>query len=93
MLGQAKKIASFFSSSVIRSQYLSKQIQQFGLTREKCDNYSVSSACDLHRVKLTIPLLDHIIEELEHRFPSEMCDLYNGFYIIPSKFLHCIDVD
>jgi hypothetical protein len=235
MLGQAKKIASFFSGSVIRSQYLSKQIQHFGLTREKLaapsttcwveritsldgfleafevifqalnymqtggkgefkdsssdaqtyfctikhfeflvslvvtmnvfdhtlaltvqlqqrkmdiaeslkhinllkstmaklraevdeyhnlyydqalklakklklrekipricetqihrDNYAVSTARDLHRVKLTIPLLDHIIEELEHRFPSEMCDFYNGFYIIPRNFLHCIQVN
>ena len=35
MLGQAKKIASFFSGSIIHSQYLSKQIQHFGLIREK----------------------------------------------------------
>ncbi len=56
------------------------------------DNYPVSRARDLHRVKLTIPLLDHIIEELEHRFPSEM-DFYNGFCIIPRNFLHCVQVN
>ena len=46
-----------------------------------------------YRVKLTIPLLDHIIEQIEFRFPSEMCNLYNGFYIIPGVFLKCTGVD
>ena len=57
------------------------------------DNYPVQTASDLYRVKLTIPLLDFLLEQLEFRFPSEMCNLYNGFYIIPSIFLNCKDVD
>ena len=40
----------------------------------------------------TDSLLDHLKEEIESRFPSEMCNLYNGFYVIPSIFLHCKDV-
>jgi hypothetical protein len=57
------------------------------------ENYPVSTGRDYYRVKLTIPLLDHLIEQIEFRFPSEMCNLYNGFYIIPGIFLMCKDVD
>ena len=53
------------------------------------ENYPVANGRDYYRVKLTIPLLDHLIEQMEFRFPSEMCNLYNGFYIIPSIFLKC----
>ena len=40
------------------------------------ENYPVTSGRDYYRVKLTIPLLDHLIEQMEFRFPSEMCNLY-----------------
>ena len=53
------------------------------------ENYPVTNGRDYYRVKLTIPLLDHLIEQMKFRFPSEMCNLYNGFYIIPSIFLKC----
>ena len=53
------------------------------------ENYPVTNGRDYYRVKFTIPLLDHLIEEMEFRFPSEMCNLYNGFYLIPSIFLKC----
>ena len=52
-----------------------------------CENYPVANGRDYY--KLTIPLLDHLIEQMEFPFPSEMCNLYNGFYIIPSIFLKC----
>jgi hypothetical protein len=57
------------------------------------DNYPANTARDYYRLKLTIPLLDHVIGEIESRFPSEMCNLYNGFYVIPSNFLHCKGVN
>ena len=57
------------------------------------DNYDVHSARNYYRVKLTIPLLDHLIEQMEFRFPSETCNLYNGFYIIPGIFLNCKGLD
>ena len=53
------------------------------------ENYPVANGRDYYRVKLTIPLLDHLIEQMEFRFPSEICNLYNGFYIIPSIFFKC----
>ena len=59
-------------------------------TREK---YPVTTGRDYFRVKLTIPLLDHLIEQIEFWFPSEMCNFYNGFYIIPGIFLNCQNVD
>jgi hypothetical protein len=57
------------------------------------DNYPANTARDYYRLKLTIPLLDHVIREIESHFPSEMCNLYNGFYVIPSNFLHCKGVN
>ncbi|XP_028394480.1 52 kDa repressor of the inhibitor of the protein kinase-like [Dendronephthya gigantea] len=45
----------------------------------KCDNHPTSTACDYNRLTVTIPLIDHVITEIEYRFPSEMCNLYNGF--------------
>ena len=57
------------------------------------DNYPANTAHDYYRLKLTIPLLDHVIREIESHFPSEMCNLYNGFYVIPSNFLHCKGVN
>ena len=53
------------------------------------ENYPVTNGRDYYRVKFTIPLLDHLIEQMEFQFPSEMCNLYNRFYIIPSMFLKC----
>ncbi|CAB4020692.1 Hypothetical predicted protein [Paramuricea clavata] len=58
-----------------------------------CENYPVTTGHDYYRVKLTIPLLDHLIEQIEFQFPSEMCNLYNGFYVIPGIFLMCKNVD
>ncbi|XP_028413110.1 52 kDa repressor of the inhibitor of the protein kinase-like [Dendronephthya gigantea] len=55
----------------------------------KHDNHPTSTACDYYRLTVTIPLIDHVIAEIEYRFPSEMCNLYNGFYILPRNFLHC----
>ena len=56
------------------------------------ENYPVDKKRDLYRLKLTIPLFYHI-GEIESRFPSQMCDVYRGFYIIPCNFLHCKKVD
>ena len=56
-------------------------------------NYPVSTTRDYYRVKLTIPLLDYLIDQIEFRFPSKMCDLYRGFYVVPGVFLHCEDLD
>ena len=57
------------------------------------ENYTASTPREYYRLKLTIPFLDHLIEEMESRFPSEMCNLYNVFYVIPAVFLHCKDLD
>ena len=57
------------------------------------ENYDATNGCDYYRVKLTIPLLDHLIEQIEYRFPAEMSNLYSGFYIIPGIFLNCKGVD
>ena len=56
-------------------------------------NYPVSTTRDYYRVKLTIPLLDYLIDQSEFRFPSKMCDLYRGFYVVPGVFLNCKDLD
>ena len=56
------------------------------------ENYLVPTPCDYYRVKLTIPLLDHLKEEIEDRFPPHKCNLYNGFYTVPSILLNCKDV-
>ena len=32
-------------------------------------------------------------EEFESRFPSEITNVYSGFYVLPSNFLHCKSVD
>ena len=66
------------------------QICMVQTTRE---NYPVATGRDYYRLKLTIPLLDHLIAQIEFRFPSEMCNLYNGFYIISGIFLMCKDID
>ena len=57
------------------------------------ENYQVSTGSDYYRVKITIPFLDHLIEQMDFWFPSEMCNLYNGFYIIPGIFLKCKGID
>lgn len=53
------------------------------------ENYPAETPRDYYRFKLTIPLLDHLKEEIEDRFPPEMCNLYNGFYAVPSILLSC----
>ena len=62
-------------------------------TQTMRENYRVETARDYYRVKLTIPILDHLIEQIEFRFPSETCNVYSGFYIIPKNFLRCKGVD
>jgi hypothetical protein len=57
------------------------------------ENYPADTARDYYRVMLTVPILDHLIEQMEFRFPSKMCNIYNGFYIIPNNFLCCKEVD
>ena len=57
------------------------------------ENFKVTTLRDYYRVKLTIPLLDHVIEEIRSRFPTETCNLYNGFYVIPHNFIHCEGVN
>lgn len=57
------------------------------------ENYPVSTTRDYYRVKLTIPLLHYLIEQIEFRFPSKLCDLYRGFYVVPGAFLNCKDLD
>ena len=57
------------------------------------DNYPATTPRDYYKLKITIPLLDHVIEEIESHFPSEMCDLYIGFYVIPHNFLQCKGVN
>ena len=39
------------------------------------ENYPVETARDYYRLKLTIPILDHFIDQMEFRFPSETCNL------------------
>ena len=36
------------------------------------ENYPVANGRDYYRVKFTIPLLDHLIEEMKFRFPSDV---------------------
>ena len=57
------------------------------------DNYPAGTAREYYRLKLTIPLLDHVNGDIESRFLSEMGNLYNGFYVIPNNFLHCKGVN
>ena len=56
------------------------------------ENYPVETPRDYYRVRITIPFLDHLKEEIEDRFPPEKCNLYNGFYAIPSILLTTKDV-
>ena len=70
-----------------------EQLARLCKTQTMRANYPVSTTRDYYRVKLTIPLLDYLIDQIEFRFPSEMCDLYRGFYVIPGVFLNCKDLD
>jgi hypothetical protein len=70
-----------------------EKFPQICMVQTTCENYPVATGRDYYRVKLTIPLLDHLIAQIEFRFPSEMCNLYNGFYIISGIFLMCKDID
>lgn len=56
-------------------------------------NHFATASRDYYRLIITIPLLDHLIAETDYRFISEMCNLLNGFYIIPRNRLHCKDVN
>ncbi|XP_046856107.1 52 kDa repressor of the inhibitor of the protein kinase-like [Xenia sp. Carnegie-2017] len=89
MKSQLKILRS--SADTIHDQYYEEAVDLANRTTR--ENYPAHTAREYYRMKLTIPLLDHLIEQMEFRFSSEVCDIYRGFYIIPSIFLNCKDVN
>ena len=54
-------------------------------------NPPASSPSEYHRLSLTLPLLDHLISDLNYRFPGNELTPYCGLYIVPYimiKFQH-----
>ena len=46
-------------------------------------NPKVESNSDCFRVTVTVPLLDHLMSDLEIRFPENELTAYRGLHIIP----------
>ena len=46
-------------------------------------NPKVGSNSDYFQVTVTVPLLDHLMSDLEMRFPGDELTAYHGLYIIP----------
>ena len=81
----ANSFKNFYSSWFEEAVDMAKDAAPHGDNRicevqTQRENYPVDEKRDLYRLKLTIPLLDHIIAEIESRFPSAMCDVSREFY-------------
>ena len=50
-------------------------------------NPKVESNSDYFRVTVTVPLLDHLMSDLEMRFPGNEITAYRGLHIIPYVML------
>ena len=46
-------------------------------------NAPVSSPSEYHKRNLTIPFLDHLINEMQRRFSASNVELLNAFYGLP----------
>ena len=47
-------------------------------------NVPAENACDYYRRVISIPLLDHLVSELESRFNSNNQAALQGLYLVPS---------
>ena len=54
------------------------------------DNPPADSVSDYYKKAITIPLLDHLKNELDNRFHSETITSYKGLSVIPAQMLHMI---
>jgi hAT family dimerisation domain. len=50
-------------------------------------NHASDSVSDFYKYSLTIPLLDHLLQDLSARFSKDTLVSYTGLYLIPSKIL------
>ena len=54
------------------------------------DNHPSESTSDYFKKALTIPLLDHLITELNSRFDFSTVTVYTGLCIVPAKMIYMI---
>ena len=50
-------------------------------------NHTSSSISDFYKFSLTIPLVDHVLFQLQSRFSDQSLVAYYGLYLIPSKIV------
>ena len=80
---KAKKLAEkvdISEDSITKPRTCSRQIYR--------SNQPVQNTKEYFRVSLTIPFLDHVSADLEHRFPGDELTQYRGLYIIPYVMLN-----
>ena len=53
------------------------------------ENYAAYSPSEYYKQKITIPLLDHLSNEVNERFSTKNCRIISGLYIIPGVFTEC----
>ena len=53
-------------------------------SKQTCrSNYLIETTKNYFKVVLTIPFLDHVLTDLQHRFPGNELVPYRGLYLIP----------
>lgn len=57
------------------------------------ENYPADSPSEYYKQKITIPLLDHLSNEINERFSTKNCKIISGLYVIPSVFAECSESD
>ena len=57
-------------------------------TQIQRSNTPAESVSDYYKRTITIPLLDHLMCELDYRFDSSKTEvIFNGFVIVPTKLI------
>ncbi|XP_065642997.1 52 kDa repressor of the inhibitor of the protein kinase-like [Hydra vulgaris] len=56
------------------------------------DNYPTNTVCDYFKHSITSPLIEHLINELDNRFPENGMFVYKGLAAVPSTVLSRIQV-
>ena len=75
---------------------LAKEVNVYEVMPRTCwaqfyrDNYPDEEATNYYRKSITIPLLDHMITELDERFDTSNLVVYNGLYAVPRNMVRNI---
>ena len=67
-----------------------EKVPRFAKKQQHRENHPFSSSSEYYKKSVTIPIVDHLLTEMNSRFANESLVTYTGLYIIPSKLISLV---